>query len=341
MGRLAVSVVIPTYNRAHLLPRAVRSALATLEPGDEVVVADDGSTDATAAALAPFGDRVRHLVLPHRGAGPTRNDGAAAARGPLLAFLDSDDEWFPDKTALQRSLHDARPDVLFSFTNFAVKDEDGAEHRRFLPKWQDRPWTWDEMLGAPVPFASVAPLPPGRADFDLRLGDLFPAEMEDNFVATFTLMVRKDLAGDAIHFSPDLRTCDDWECFGRLARRGTAAFLDTETAWQHGHAGPRITRIDPLVFAQARLTVLERVWGGDAAFQAAHGERYRRIVRGLEHVRARRLLRSGRTAEAREALRLAGGGSFPERVLARMPGSLVRAALRVLKGRGDDRTQQG
>jgi glycosyltransferase involved in cell wall biosynthesis len=341
MGGLAVSVVIPTYNRGHLIGRAVRSALATLEPGDEVVVADDGSTDDTRAALAPFGDRVRHLVLPHRGAGPARNDGVAATRGPLVAFLDSDDEWFPDKIALQRALHEARPDVLFSFTEFAAKDEDGTEHRRFLRRWQERPWTWDEMLGAPVPCSTVVALPAGRADFDLRFGDLFPAEMEDNFVATFTLMVRKDLAGDALRFAPDLRTCDDWECFGRLARRGTAAFLDTETAWQHGHAGPRITRIDPLVFAQARLTVLERVWGRDVAFQAVHGERYRRIVRGLEHVRARRLLRSGRTSEAREALRLAGGGAFPERVLSWMPGPLVRGALRLLRGRGDDRTQQG
>ena len=71
----------------------------------------------------------------------------------------------------------------------------------------------------------------------------FPAELEDNFVATFTWVVRKDLAGDAIHFSPDLPTCDDWECFGRVARCGPAAYLDTETAWQHGHSGPRITRL--------------------------------------------------------------------------------------------------
>ncbi|MCC7138494.1 MAG: glycosyltransferase family 2 protein [Planctomycetes bacterium] len=339
MARLPLSVVIPTYNRAHLVARSVRSALATLEPGDEVVVADDGSTDDTRGALAPFGDRVRHLVLPHRGAGATRNDGAAAARGPLVAFLDSDDEWFADKTLLQRRLHEAREDVLFSFSDFAVREEDGREERRFLPKWQERAWDLEQVLGPAVPYSSIAPLPAGREDFGVRIGDLFQAEMEENFVATFTLVVRKDLAGDALHFSPDLRTCDDWECFGRLARRGTAAYLDTETAWQNGHPGPRITRIDPLVFAQARLTVLDRVWGHDEAFQRAHGARYREVVTALELVRARRLLRAGRSTEAREALARAGHAPLSLRALAALPGPLVRGALRLLRGRGDDRDQ--
>src|SRR2546423_1421491 len=107
MASMALSVVIPTYNRAALVARAGRAALATLQAGDAGVVADDGSTDGTAAALAEFGGRVRYLVLPHGGAGPARNAGVAAAKGPLVAFLDSDDEWFPHKTALQRRFHEA------------------------------------------------------------------------------------------------------------------------------------------------------------------------------------------------------------------------------------------
>ena len=194
------------------------------------------------------------------------------------------------------------------------------------------------MLGPATSYASIAPLPEGRADFGVRIGDLFPAELEDNFVATFTYMVRKDLAGDAIHFSPDLRTVDDWECFGRVARCGPAAYLDTETAWQNGHAGPRITRLSPYVFLSARLTVTERVWGADAAFQASHGDRYREVVRSLHAQRARWLVRQGRNQEARADLRLAGGGPLSVRALACLPGPLVRGALRVLRGPGDDRT---
>jgi glycosyltransferase involved in cell wall biosynthesis len=338
MPRLDVSVVIPTYNRAALVARAVRSALATLEDGDEVIVPDDGSTDGTAAALLEFGPRVRHLALPHRGAGPTRNAGIAAARGPLVAFLDSDDEWLPGKTALQRRFHEARPDVLFSFTDFAVREEDGTEHRRYLARWQEKSADWDAVLGPAVGYASIAPspggapLPPGPQDLAVRVGDLFAAEAEDNFVATFTLVVRKDLAGDALRFAEDLPTYEDWECFGRLARKGPAAFLDVETAVQHGHAGPRLTKTDPLRAADARLRVLERVWGADAAYLARHGDAYRRVVAAQHAVRARRLLRLGRTRDAREALRLSGDASLAIRALSRLPGPLVRGALRLALG---------
>ena len=150
-------------------------------------------------------------------------------------------------------------------------------------------------------------------------------------------MVRKDLAGDAIHFSPDLRTCDDWECFGRVARCGPAAYLDTETAWQHGHSGPRITRLSMHAFLSARLIVTERVWGADAKFQARHADRYRQVVRSLLARRARWLIRQGRPAEARADLRAAGGGPLGLRALARLPGPFVHGLLRVLKGSSDDR----
>ena len=68
MGLLArLSVIIPTYNRAHLIARAVASALVAILPGDEVIVVDDGSKDNTPAAVARFGDRVRFVRAAHSG----------------------------------------------------------------------------------------------------------------------------------------------------------------------------------------------------------------------------------------------------------------------------------
>src|SRR5438045_2859412 len=115
---LTISVIIPTYNRASLVPRAVASALANVGPGDEVIVVDDGSADGTREALAPYLDRIRLLEGRHAGAGAARNFGIAAARGDIVAFLDSDDEWRPHKLTMQRALFEARPDVLFCFTDF-------------------------------------------------------------------------------------------------------------------------------------------------------------------------------------------------------------------------------
>lgn len=85
-----ISVVIPVYNRAGMAAEAVASALALDWPAVEVVVVDDGSSDALDAALAPFGDRVRVWHQPNRGVAAARNRGVALAGGELLNFLDSD-----------------------------------------------------------------------------------------------------------------------------------------------------------------------------------------------------------------------------------------------------------
>ncbi len=95
-----VSVVIPAYNREALLRRAVESARAQTRPPVEVIVVDDGSADGTAALAESLGARViRHGS--NRGAAAARNTGIAAARGDLIAFLDSDDAWLPRKLAVQ------------------------------------------------------------------------------------------------------------------------------------------------------------------------------------------------------------------------------------------------
>ena len=89
------SVVIPTLNRLALLRRTLETVFAQEHAGAEVIVADDGSTDGTTEYLASLAPRVRAVRLDHRGPGAARNAGAAVASGEYLAFLDSDDLWFP------------------------------------------------------------------------------------------------------------------------------------------------------------------------------------------------------------------------------------------------------
>ncbi|MGH3737029.1 MAG: glycosyltransferase family 2 protein [Micromonosporaceae bacterium] len=101
-----VSVVIPTYARPALVTRAVRSALAQTLGDIEVIVVVDGPDDATETALAALGDpRVRVVGLPEQGGAPhARNAGVRAAAAPWTALLDDDDEWLPDKLAVQLAL---------------------------------------------------------------------------------------------------------------------------------------------------------------------------------------------------------------------------------------------
>src|SRR5439155_24667571 len=112
MAALGISVVIPTYNRAGLVRRAVRSALDSCREDDEIMVVDDGSTDETAEVLREYGCRIIYVCNPHGGAGKARNAGIDKATKPLIAFLDSDDEWMPSSLGLRRELMQTRPDLV-------------------------------------------------------------------------------------------------------------------------------------------------------------------------------------------------------------------------------------
>lgn len=96
-----VSVVIPTYNRAPLLEQAIASVLRQTAPAHEILVIDDGSTDATGELVRGYGGRVMLLTQPHLGISAARNRGLARATGEWIALLDSDDVWEPDKLERQ------------------------------------------------------------------------------------------------------------------------------------------------------------------------------------------------------------------------------------------------
>ena len=99
-----VSVVIPTHNRAYILPRAVRSVLGQTYPIHEIVIVDDGSTDDTDSVVWQFQrqySQVKHFKIPKSGAQAARNEGIRQATGTWIAFLDSDDEYLSDKIEKQ------------------------------------------------------------------------------------------------------------------------------------------------------------------------------------------------------------------------------------------------
>ena len=102
-----VSVVIPTYNRIATIGPAVESVLAQTYSDIEIIIADDGSTDGTCESLASYGERVRIVKQPNRGPSAARNLGVRAASGDILAFLDSDDLWLPEKIERQVAVLEA------------------------------------------------------------------------------------------------------------------------------------------------------------------------------------------------------------------------------------------
>jgi len=118
-----VSVVIPTYNRAHVVGRAIRSVLNQIYQDFEIIVVDDGSTDNTEEVVNCFNDPricyIRHEQ--NKGGSAARNTGISMARGKYIAFLDSDDEWLPSKLEKQvKQLDEAPACVGLSYTGYWV-----------------------------------------------------------------------------------------------------------------------------------------------------------------------------------------------------------------------------
>jgi glycosyltransferase involved in cell wall biosynthesis len=187
----AVSVVIPTYNRAPLLGRAIRSVLGQCFEDFEVIVVDDGSTDETAAVVAAFGDpRVRYVRLARNtGAGAARNAGIRLARGKFLAFQDSDDEWLPSKLSKQMSEFARGPEGL------------GVVYSDMQRVWGDGTTTY---LAAPTVLS-------GRLVGGVRFYQVCDLGVQST-------VIRREWLDAAGHFNEELPALEDLEMFIRLSR---------------------------------------------------------------------------------------------------------------------------
>jgi glycosyltransferase involved in cell wall biosynthesis len=121
-----ISVVMPVYNVERFVSLAILSVLRQTWQDWELVIVDDGATDASPEIIAGFRDpRIRIIRQQNRGLAGARNTGIRHARGEILAFLDSDDLWAPDKLARHVEHLDAHPDVGVSFAPSRLIDDDG------------------------------------------------------------------------------------------------------------------------------------------------------------------------------------------------------------------------
>ena len=111
-----VSVIIPTYNRAWALKKAIDSVLEQNYKNFELIVVDDGSTDDTEALVTEYAKSVKFIQQPNLGVSAARNKGISISSGALISFLDSDDYWEPEKLSAQVEFFNANPDTLICQT---------------------------------------------------------------------------------------------------------------------------------------------------------------------------------------------------------------------------------
>jgi glycosyltransferase involved in cell wall biosynthesis len=195
---IRASTIIPTYNNAATIQRAIDSALAQDFEGFEVIVVDDGSTDCTAQALTPYRRWIRVVRQRNLGAAAARNAGARAAHGEYLAFLDADDEWLPGKLGTMVAALENAPTAVLAYSDFITVSPTGE--RSIKSPMSGSP-SLDDMLRDGVSFFPTAVVM-RRAAFEACGGfcEEFPgAGFEDPFMG---LIAREQ--GEFVHIAQPL-----------------------------------------------------------------------------------------------------------------------------------------
>lgn len=205
-----VSVVIPTYNRASLIPSSIESVLGQTYKRIELIVVDDGSTDDTQAVLAGYGDKIKVICQQNAGPAIARNRGIAAATGDIIAFLDSDDQWLPTKLERQvESLRAAGPEVTCSLCNCTVYYANGTKTSTFA-------------------IADTIP----ECDTGIWLN---PVEVLLNRFVMFNqaVAIRREVLERVGYFDESLRFGEDYDLPFRLAMEGPWTIIRDELVAYH------------------------------------------------------------------------------------------------------------
>ncbi|MCK5878532.1 MAG: glycosyltransferase family 2 protein [Holophagae bacterium] len=205
-----VSVIIPTFNRRERVLKAIESVLAQTHQADEVIVVNDGSTDGTADAVCRAFPQVQLIYRKNHGVSAARNTGIRAATGKWLAFLDSDDEWKPEKLEKHLVFAATHPDFRVSQT-----DEVWIRNGRFV-----NPMKKHEKRG----------------------GRFFQDALKLCLVSPSAVMIRQDIFHDIGLFDETLPACEDYDLWLRILAREPIGYLAEKLVIKHGGHPDQLSR---------------------------------------------------------------------------------------------------
>lgn len=231
-----VSVIIPTFNRDWCLRDAIDSVLAQTFIDFELIVVDDGSTDRTLEILSEYGNRLRRIHQINRGVSAARNCGIGVSTGRLIAFLDSDDLWLPEKLAVQTAFFELNRSALICQT--------------------EELWIRNGMRVNP------------RKRHRKPSGLIFEPSLTLCLVSPSAVMVRRELFNEVGLFDEQLPACEDYDLWLRVSCRIPIHLIDKELTVKRGGHRDQLSRQDSLdkyrirslvkVIESARLTISQR-----------------------------------------------------------------------------------
>ena len=196
-----ISVVITTYNRYTLLKRAINSVLNQTYKPKEIIVVDDGSVDNTKDIKKEFKD-INYIYQQNRGISSARNKGIKEAKNNWIAFLDDDDEWLDEKLEQQKNYHD-KHNLKISYT--------------------DEIWIKNNQ---------IVNTPKKYKKFFIKNHTQI---ISYNIIAPSSILVAKKLFDDVGLFDEDLKICEDYDFFIRVAQKYPIGFVDKKLIKKYAH----------------------------------------------------------------------------------------------------------
>ncbi|MFH1875238.1 MAG: glycosyltransferase [Pseudomonadota bacterium] len=222
-----VSVIIPVYNRAQHLSKAVNSVLDQSSPAYEIIVVDDGSTDNTSKIIQQYGSKISCLRQENKGPAAARNLGIMNASGELIAFLDSDDWWHKDKLQRQVARMEEEPSFLVSHT-----DETWYRRGQHLNQKNKHKKYHGYIYDKCLPLCAVSPS---------------------------TVMARKELFNQIGLFDETLPCCEDYDLWLRVSIQHQFLLIDKPLTLKDGGRPDQVSFIHRIGIDKYRIKSLQKI----------------------------------------------------------------------------------
>jgi len=193
-----VSIVIPAYNAEAFIEETIDNAFKQTITDFEMIVVDDGSTDRTKQVIEKYTDKIIYIYQKNQGTSAARNTGIYCAQGQYIAFLDSDDIWFPSKLERQINYLESNPKIDLVGCDAELINENGKSFNKFYSKGKK---------------------------YDVSPDEMFAQLLKKDFIPISSVVVKKSLARALGGFDLSM-DCEDYEFLLRAVQKYNIAFID-------------------------------------------------------------------------------------------------------------------
>lgn len=211
-----VDIIIPVYNRVEMLHRAVSSVLSQTFSSFELTVVDDGSTEDLSAIKGTIEEAEhRFLRIEHSGVATARNIGVGEGSAPWVAFLDSDDEWFPEKLERQIEFHKENPNIRIS----QCEEHWNRNGRRVNKHHKHRQ----------------------------ARGDAFEQSLELCCISPSSVLIERKLFEEHRGFDSQFRVCEDYDLWVRITQQESVGFISDPLVMKYGGHSDQLSRSEKAI----------------------------------------------------------------------------------------------